>query len=72
MNTTAIYHRPESEFAYLFEKTKCTFGCAQLVKMCVTCNYYAGIRIPYTKKLGTNEGSKWIKSCLRTCMIIGK
>ena len=23
MNTTAIYHRPESEFAYLFEKTKC-------------------------------------------------
>ena len=49
MNTTAIYHRPESEFAYLFEKTKCTFGCAQLVKMFVTCNYYAGIRIRYTK-----------------------
>ena len=22
MNTTAIYHRPESEFAYLFEKDK--------------------------------------------------
>lgn len=72
MNTTAIYHRPESEFAYLYEKDKMHIRLRTARQDVRHVQLLCGD--PYTlyKEAWYQQRIEMKKFFPRTCMIIGK